>query len=562
MDRARRIDLVACAGVVLLGLLAYSTSFHGAFVFDDVRQVRDNALLSDLGAWVTRLDGYRSLPTRYVAYLTFALNRSLGGPAPVGFHVVNVAIHLANALLVYALARTAFRTPLVRESRLAGAAPAVAFASAAVFVTHPLQTQAVTYVVQRVTSLAAFFYLGAVVLYLSSRLAGRGAASRGIRYGLALVAALLAMRTKEIAFTLPFALAFLEWGLFGRPTARRWLLLAPFLAVALVVPLSLVRLGQPAAQVLSEASDATRVQWTASRLDYLRTQVAVVATYLRLLALPAGQNVDHDFLILRSFLAPRVLGGLAVHLSLLALAAWAWLRSAPGARRRLDPAWRLVSLGILLFFLALSVESSVIPIVDVLFEHRVYLPSAFLLVAAATAAGLLLSRVAGAEAAPWLAAGASILALVLAGATLARNQVWASDVSLWSDAVEKSPDKARPWMNLGTALAESGRMEDALVPLRRAAALGPQPAPALTQAGAILILLGRPAEAEPLLLEALRASPGDPTATFNLGEALWRSGRRSEAVAHFRSYLAAPETGTDPRLRRVAAARVRAAGNP
>ena len=558
MERATRERLVLGAAVLLLGALAYANSLQGAFVFDDVQQVQDNPALRDLGAFLVGAPGHRAPLNRFVPYLTFALNYRVGGLSVTGFHVANLAIHLANALLVFALVLAAFRTPRLAGSALAGRAAVVAFAAAAPFATHPLGTQAVTYIVQRITSLATFFYLATILLYLSARLSTAGGWRRGARYGLALATCVLAMRTKEIAFTLPLALLLFEWGLFGRPSARRWLGLVPFGATAALIPLSIVRVAQPIGHLLAEASAATRVQATVSRLEYLRTQVAVLAAYLRLLAWPTGQNIDHDFPIVPSFTAPRFLLGLLVHLALLALAVWAWRRSSPRSLRPADPAWRLVSIGILLFFLANAVESSLIPIVDVMFEHRVYLPSVGVFLAAATAGSLLAERLAPVRFGAWMVGITTILSLILAGATLARNRVWRSDLALWSDAVTRSPGKARPWFNLGTALAEAERYREAVEPMRRATRLDPGWAKAHTQLGGLLILDGAPAAAVPELEEALRLQPGEPATLFNLGEALWRSGQRREAAVRFQQYVDLPPAKSDPQLRRAAAARVRA----
>ncbi len=557
MERCVRDKLLLGASVVLLGILAYANSFHGAFVFDDVQQIQDNLAIRDLGKFLAGAPGHLAPPNRFVAYLSFALNHRFGGLAAEGFHVVNLLVHLGNALLVFGLVLVSFRSPRLRESELAGHAPVVAFAAAALFVTHPIQTQAVTYIVQRITSLATLLYLAAIVLYLSSRIAPAGSTGKRIRYGLALIAALLAMRTKEIAFTLPAALLLLEWALFGRPAARQWLGLAPFGAIALIIPLSLLRLGQPLGQVLAEASAATRIQATVSRLDYLRTEVAVLATYLRLLLWPSGQNIDHDYPLYSSLLAPRVSWGLLVHASLLGIAAVSWRRSSPRAPRPIDPAWRLVSVGILLFFLAHLVESSLIPIVDVIFEHRVYLPSVGFFVALATGGTLLAHRWAPDRLAPWVIGTTFAIALILAGATLARNRVWRSDLVLWTDAVTKSPGKARPWFNVGTALGELGRDREAVEPMRRAVQLDPGWAKARTQLGGLLILAGKPTEAEPELREALRLQPGETATMFNLAEALWRTGRREEAAGWYREYLNLTASDGESQLRRIAAARVR-----
>jgi len=149
---------IGIAGVLLLGALAYSSSLRGEFAFDDLPQIVQNPAIRDLGSFVG--PGSRGiLPNRYVAYLTFAMSYQAGGLDPFGWHLANLAIHLTSAVLVWTLVRLAFRTPRLRSSKLAPSSGAIAFAAAALFVAHPLATQAVSYVVQRITSLTTLFYL-------------------------------------------------------------------------------------------------------------------------------------------------------------------------------------------------------------------------------------------------------------------------------------------------------------------------------------------------------------------------------------------------------------------
>jgi protein O-mannosyl-transferase len=535
------------AGVLLLGLFAYSNSFHGPFVFDDRQNIRDNPLVRDLGRLLGDLSGYRAQPNRFLAYLTFALNYRLGGLEVFGFHLVNVAIHLLCAAVVYALVVLTFRTPRLGRSALAPWRTQLAFAAAALFVAHPLQTQAVTYLVQRITSLATLLYAVALLLYARWRLAHEARewapATRAVAYALALIAAVAAMKTKEIAFTWPLAVVLYELCFFG-PRPRRALLLVPVLATLLVIPATLLDLHAPAAGIVSAAAARTRVETALPRLDYLRTELAVVVEYLRLLVLPVGQNLDHDFPVQRSFLAPRVLASLTVLLALLAVAAWLYRRAEPrGTRPPLDPAARLVAFGIGWFFLALLVESSVIPIDDVINEHRVYLPSIGFFAAVACGGALLLSRMRGADPGRLVALTALLLAIVLAVATLRRNAVWGTDVSLWADAAVKSPNKVRPLNNLAAALATAGFPEEGVLALRRAVTLEPRNPIVRGQLGAALASLRRTSEAEVEMREAIRLDPARPEHVFNLGLLLSKTGRADEAKTWFRRYLElAPET--------------------
>ena len=537
-----------CLGFILvLGATAYANALGGPMVFDDLRQVRDNPLVQNLGAMVS-LAGLRTMPTRFVGYLSFALNHWAGGAAPLGYHAVNVAIHLATALLVYALVQVTFRTPRLRDSALAPDSRVVGFVAAVLFVAHPIETQAVTYIVQRFSSLAALLYLAAVVLYARWRLCSPGLppARRAAWYVSTLLAALLAAGTKEIAVTLPLAVGLYELCFFGPGGRRRWLSLLPLVAIAALIPLA--RLGPGDPLTAAGLGTATRVQTEAGRLEYLLTQAPVIVSYLFLLLLPIGQSLDHDFAVRRS-MDVEVASAMAVLAALFALALFLLRRTSPASRHPLDPAGRLAAFGILWWFVALSVESSFIPIVDVMNEHRVYLPSVGAFSAMAVGILFLARRLTGPQRAARSAtiAGAA-LGILLAAATVARNSVWSSDVSLWADAAQKAPLKARPILNLGTALVEAGRIPDAIGPLRRAVTLDPSSSFAHAQLAAAFLAVGRPSEAEPELREALRLSPADPEATFNLAMLLWESRRADEAGGWFRRFLEiAPAAYADAR---------------
>ncbi len=556
-SRAAPWALLSAAAILLVGLLAYSSSLRGDFVFDDLGQIRDSARIRDLGFWFGA-EGYRFQPNRYVAYLSFALNHALGGYATFGWHVVNLAIHLANALLVWQLVRLAFRSPRLRTSALAPSAEAIAFASGALFVAHPLATQAVSYVVQRITSLATLFYLLAVVLYLSWRLRPPSR-TRPLLYAGVLVSSLLAFRSKEIAFTLPAAIALAEWG-FLTGGRRRWLAVVPVAVLSLVIPLTIVDLGKPAAQVLASADAGTRVQAEVSRMDYLRTEAVVIARYLGLLALPVGQVLDHDVPVRRSWLAPDVAGSTVLLAALAALGAWlAWRSRTGGAGPPLDPAVRLVAVGIAWFFVALSVESSVIPIADVMNEHRVYLPSAGLFPAAVTALAFLLLRVDPAHVARDTAVAGALAATVLGGATYRRNEVWRSEIALWSDVTEKSPNHWRAYKNLATQFFRQGRIPEAVAALRRHAEIFPDEPISRMQLGVGLYVAGRNAEAEAELRKAVALAPDEPDMLFNLAFFLLET-NRPEASRPYLERLVKVEK--DPERRKWALARLAAGSVP
>lgn len=514
------------AALAALGLAAYCNAFGAGFTYDDFPSIVQDPAIHDLGRFFARINR----ANREVTYLTFALNYRAGALEPFGYHAVNVAIHLVNSALVYALVTLAFRTRRLRESALSPSARAIGFASAALFVTHPVQTEAVTYVVQRLASLTTTFYLATVLLYLRWRLgreSGHRHRAHPVFYWGSVACAVVAMYTKQTAFTLPLAACLVEWLFFEGPR-RRWIALAPLLATMTLIPLRMISWsGKPLVAAVSSL-ELPRVQTTMSRADYLATQASVVVQYLRLLVLPVGQNVDHDHPEYHSFLRPEVLAPAAVIVALLALALYLWR----GARRgRLDQAALLASFGILWFFLALGVESTLIPIVDVMVEHRVYLPSVGAFVATAIGGAAAARRIFPERPDRKLVAAATLLSVVLAAASFTRNTVWQSELTLWADAAAKSPGKARPLNNLGAALSDAGRPDEAIATLESAIRAHPRHADAYYNLGRVYLNQRQHEAAIILFRTAIALKPDYADAHSNLAATLLQLRRFEEVVS-------------------------------
>ena len=531
--------------VALVGLLAYSNSFGVPFVFDDESSIVANEVIRDLGSFLSGA-GYSYNPRRFLGYLTLALNYRLGGLNVAGYHQFNLVVHVAAASLVWGLARLTLRTPYF-EKGSDGAYPAGATRSwaawlpliaALLFVSHPVQTQAVTYIVQRFASLATFFFLLALLLYARARLCDRPCTTFPlVLYLCSLLAALAAMKTKEIAFTLPAVLLLYEL-LFFQSSARRRLLLAVPALLLLVIPVSLAGSGAGVTARLSQLADLTRVQSDLPRLDYLFTQFRVVVTYLRLLILPVQQNLDYDYPVYRSFFAPQVLLSFLLLLALFLLSLYLLYRSprqgsAPQQGRgeraasQAPPETRLISFGLLWFFVTLSVESSVIPIADVIFEHRLYLPSVGAFLAASATAVLVLGN-----SRRRLALSAALVVLVLAGATFSRNRVWCDAVTLNRDIVSKSPALARAHYNLALALDDAGRGAEAFREAETAARLDPEAPKPHNLMGSILAAGGRYREAIAELNQALRFDPEAAYLHANLASLHLATGATQPALEH------------------------------
>jgi len=263
--------------------------------------------------------------------------------------------------------------------------------------------------------------------------------------------------------------------------------------------------------------------------------------YLGLLLVPVGQNLDYDYPVYRSFLEPRVALSALLLLALGALALAAW--GGPlgrWTRRTFDPASRLVAFGLVWFFVALSVESSVIPIADVIFEHRVYLPSVGFFVAAASLGALAAHRLAPARAATATLAAGTLVSVLLGAATLARNEVWSTELALWTDVVAKSPQKSRSRDNLGLALAHRRREAEAIVQFREAVRLDPmnvRAANAHNNLGSVYRKKGWTDQAIEEYQRAIRLKPDFGYAHYNLANAYDDLGLTDQAIDHFQFAL-------------------------
>jgi hypothetical protein len=541
--------------IALLGLLAYSDTFDSPFQFDDSDYITGNPLLKEPGYFIdaAKADKIKvsrnvelTRKTRRVGFLSFALNYRIHGLDVRGYHIFNLAIHLINSLLVYYLVALTLKTPFLSASHSPAPCPLkgegyegndftknippplrggdktyIALFAALLFVSHPVQTQAVTYISQRFASLAAFFYLGSIVLYAKWRLktehpsTGSGfmaSLSDHAPYLISILFAVLAMYTKENAFTLPVSLLLYEAVFFGRPSGKRLISLIPFALTMLIIPLNAFGAGG--------LEEATRAGSPVARLDYLFTQFRVVVAYLRLLMMPVNQNLDYDYPVYGSIPAPSVFISLLFLLCLLGAGTYLLLRPGRSFGRR------LAGFGILWFFLTLSVESSIIPTRDMIFEHRLYLPSAGFFIVSSTAVFLITHRWRGAGAPAVV--GAALIILTLSGATYARNRVWGSEIGLWEDVVKKSPRKARGYVNLGEAYMHAGLPDKAIESLMVALNLDPE--------YDVYYNLGVAYHKKEMLdaaiahyQEALRIRPDYPEARYNLANAYFSKGQTDSA---------------------------------
>ena len=332
-------------------------------------------------------------------------------------------------------------------------------------------------------------------------------ARQSIFYLASLLSALLAMKTKENAFTLPVMVALYEFMFFRGPVRKRTLGLLPFFLTMLIVPFSL---GVNAQEAVGSVTGGP------SGRVYLFTELRVIVTYMRLLLLPINQNIYYDYPVYHSFLRPEVAVSAVFILAQIALALYLVLKSGKA------PALRLVGFGILWFFIALSVESGIVPLPMVINEYRVYLPSAGVFIAVSAGAGLL----------PWRKTAVVVLCLItliFSGAAYKRNSLWGSRVSLWEDTVRKSPGKTPARNNLGLAYQAEGKTDKAIEQFQAVLKIEPDP-PAHNNLGNIYSAGGRIDDAIGHYTEALRLKPDYAEARMNLGLAYKAKGLTDKAI--------------------------------
>ena len=550
--------------IFLLGLAAYANTMHVPFVFDDLDGIVRNATLTNLANYLKPSELFSS---RFVGNLSFALNHAVLGLNLPGYHLTNLAVHLSTALLVYFMVRLLLTTPrLAADSRVGDFASYLPFCVALIFVAHPVQTQAITYVIQRFASLAAMFYVGSIVCYLKFRLVQTAQRSRWVYLAFSLLAALLAVRTKEIAFTLPFILLLVELLFFEGSVVRRLGMLVPYGLIAALIPLSLILAKTGGGGLASAVTGATSETAAIPRAYYLLTQFDVIMTYVRLLVLPVGLHIDYQTVVYTSLFQPPVF---FAFVCLVALFSVACVFSWRGFKGR-NALFSLFGFGIFWFFLSLSIESSFIPIRDTLFEHRMYLPSIGFILSFCCLAVAFLPGSAGNLKIPVPLVLLLALSAVLATATFVRNIVWQDAFSLWEDNVEKDPLNDRGLVNLAVSYQMRGMFKEAQRQYERALEINgknmtamyglalnlrfqkdyegaqatfkrylvllPNSPDILIQLGMTYNDQGKFAEAEKCFEKAM-TDPKNPKALYERGLARQQQGKLREAVADYTNAL-------------------------
>lgn len=532
------------ATLVLAGLAVYLNSFIAPFILDDDQILLALRDLREGEAWA-----FFFSTRRVLLHVTMWLNYQLGGEDPLGYHLVNTAIHITAGLALFGVVRRTLRLPLLHQ-RFGTAADGLAFAIALLWLVHPLNTQAVTYIIQRGESMMGMFFL--LTLYAAIRdleplVSSHRRTSLPEAFlwpAIAILCCLGGMLSKEVMIAAPLAVVVYDWTLTRLPL-RDLLRRRGVLYLLLTATAGVLFLPQTQAAASAGFGYESLTWW-----QYALTQPLVILKYLRLSLLPyplvldrmhPAQHTlfDHPdipwVMALVRVSVPVLIVGVAVGST-----GWALIRRRPWA---MVPAW---------FFLILAPTSSILPIADLMVEHRMYLPLIAVVMVVVLGGYAFLKRRAAAGA-PVMAGAFVLVTLVLSILTVSRNHDYRSEQAIWQTVVERAPHNPRGWHHLGSAWFAEGDREQAYACWLRTIELGPRSFPeAYLNLARIDLEAGRIDTAVARLEQGLSLRPNDLDFRLALGIAQLTANRIDEATATLEAVLA-DEANATPGSRRTRA---------
>jgi tetratricopeptide (TPR) repeat protein len=504
--------------IIAAGVWAYHNSFQGPFIFDDEASILENRTIRHLWPIGEALSPPRwsGITGRPIINLSLAVNYAVGGTRVWGYHALNLVVHILAGLTLFGIVRRTLLQPRLRE-RFGAAANGLALITAVLWIVHPLQTESVTYIIQRCESMMGLFYLLTLYCFI------RGTVSERPRlwYGLCVTACALGMACKEVMVSAPLMVLLYDRtfvsGSFRVAWRRHGWLLAALAATWVLLGYLVASAG-----TFGNASrnPYIRLGWG----EYLLTQPGVIFHYLQLSVWPHPLCFDYYGLIATTW--PSILPLALGMVILLAATLWAW---------KVNSVWGFISAW---FFLILAPTSSFLPLDSPMYEHRMYLSLAAVVAMAVVGAFEIGKRLLNKQQGVVLGclAGGSVVVL-LSFLTFQRNRDYNSELTIWQDTVEKCPDNPRAHNNLGKALFQAGQVPEAIGHYEQALRIQPDNAEPQNNLGAALMKQGRLPEAIGHYEQALRIRANYAEAHNNLGVALMRQGRLPEAIGHYEEAL-------------------------
>jgi len=437
--------------MAVLILLIYSNTFHAEWHFDDKPVILENERLKIdnlrpstlLKTFFAKQQGKQNTFYRPLPSLSFALNWYVGQDRPFGFHLVNIVIHLLTAFFLYLSVQTLLQTPRMEQQYRAGDAHFIAVLSAVLWAINPVQIQAVTYIVQRMASMATMFTIMAIYLYLKGR-RHHLPKKQVLYYAACFLCALSALMSKENAILIIPSLLLVEMIFFqyadlSKNIKAHPLITAAILAVGILLGFLIFK------WFFLDFISRGYTTRSFTLWERLLTQPRVLIHYLSQMfyPLPSRLSISHDFIVSTSLIAPwSTLFSILFVLFSIGMAV-----AAMGK-------WPLVAFGVCYFFLNHVIESTIFPL-ELIFEHRNYLPSLFLFMSIAAGITYLINYYTLKNRSMVLIL-ISFVTLVIMGwgcFTYIRNHAWRTETTLWRDAMLKAPLDARPAWNVAINIA-------------------------------------------------------------------------------------------------------------
>ncbi|NCD41181.1 MAG: tetratricopeptide repeat protein [Bacteroidia bacterium] len=480
------ISMLIC---IAWGIVIYIPSIAYSYQFDDIIHIADNQHISsidpykDVSFWATHWH-------RPFSKFTFTLTSFLNDNQPQGHRWINIILHFINGVLVYFLFLKIITKTIGFDDKQADKNKITALFIAGIFLVHPIQIQSVVYIIQRMNLLSAFFTFSALLLYIKGRDSygeKKSILLTGLCYLFALIAMLLGIMSKQNAAVILLLIIMLEFTLYSANRKREWIFRILFLIITAIGILGFVIF-----------TDIGLMKTTLSPLRYFVSQWTVMLQYIRMVFIPYGLNIDHVAPGYQGMLSIRDIFALGIHLAAIGWAVF---------KKNGHPAIRI---GILWFYAAHSVESGLIPISDIMVEHRNYLPLTGLFFIIGT---LLFQPIKK----PYNLLLFTVLIVSSYGAaSVVRINDWKSMETIWQDSVTKNKKNKRAWNNLSYALLTSDP-DRAIKAGEKALMLDSAYYEAYDNIGAAYYNLGDTAHAIYCFNKSVRSGSGsNPVALFNL----------------------------------------------
>jgi tetratricopeptide (TPR) repeat protein len=437
-----------------------------------------------------------------------------------GYHAVNLFLHILNGILLYFILYKTLNLPLFKESAGVIYEKKIIIAALAslIFVSHPIQTESVTYIISRSELLVTCFYLTALLLFINYYAGAEPVCAPGRHipgkkifvYTALFLSAFLASGSKEITVTLPAIAILYDFCFLSRGSVKK--IIENRLIPHLILIVNSFFIFYNFFFLIPQVESAGFSVKIITPLQYLFTQFNVFWTYVRLLIVPINQNLDYDYRVVYSVFELPAFVSMAGIILILSVTSYFLIRSNKKQAGKEYPNRLVFAFSVMWFFITLLPTSSFIPLSDVIFEHRLYLPS----IGFCIILSLCIVLLTGGKTRFFIPIAVIIIS-IYSFAAFERNKIWQSDIKLWQDVAEKSPNKYRAHKYLGLAFQkEAGDHVKAIAEYQKVIALQPDDFEAYNNTGLAYMRTGRFDEAVNYFLKAAELKPAIPQPYINL----------------------------------------------